>query len=232
MPINASDPRLQKSLLGGILLAGLLYSYFFTTWVPFTYKANAAELKGLETHYLDMSKDLNKARQATHRLPYLEKEYELLHRKWEQSQALLPERQDMAWLLRTITLLGTQAGVEFTLFHPLPSRPAQYHTENPIEIKVVGGYHQIGAFLAEVANLERVIHVDDLEVQTGKEKNSEQPAEASFVASTYTLGGTGVAPEDEAAKDDKGAPKGGAKGAAGAARGAAAGAKPAVRGGK
>jgi type IV pilus assembly protein PilO len=102
----------------------------------------------------------------------------------------------MAWLLRTITLLGTQAGVEFTLFRPLPPRPVQYHTENPIEITVVGGYHQIGAFLGEIANLDRIISVSELEIKTSKEKDPDQPAEASFVATTYTLGGTGVSPEE------------------------------------
>jgi type IV pilus assembly protein PilO len=208
MPLNPKDPRVQKVFLGGIALAALLYSYFFTTWVPFTYQANASQVGSLEERYRGLSKDLNKARQATHRIPYLEKEYDLLHRKWEQSRSLLPEEQDMASLLRTITVLGTQAGVEFTLFRPLAPRPLQYHTENPIEITVVGGYHQIGAFMGEMANLDRIISVTELEINTSKEKDPEQPAEAHFVAITYTLGGTGVAPEQaKAATDGKGKPQ-------------------------
>jgi len=198
MGLDTRDPKVQKFLLGGLLLGAILYAFLFTTWVPFTYKATASQVSALQEQYLDMSKDLNKARQATHRLPYLEKEYALLHRKWEQSQALLPEEQEMAWCLRTISLLGSQSGVEFTLFKPLPPRPAQYHTENPIEIKVVGGYHEVGVFLAELANLDRVINVTHLEILTSKEKDSDAPAEASFVAVTYTLGGTGVAPEEQA----------------------------------
>ena len=195
MAINSKDPRFQRGFLISLGVAGLLYCFFFTAWVPFTYKANATQLGALEAQYLSMNKDLNKARQAAHRLPYLEREYELLHRKWEQGRSLLPEKVDMAWVLRTITLLGTRSGVEFTLFRPLPPQPAQYHTENPVEIKVVGGYHQIGSFLAEVANLDRLINISNLEVVTNKDKVADKPAEASFVAQTYTLGGTGVAPD-------------------------------------
>jgi len=217
MSVDFRDPRTQKSVLGGLGVCALLFVYFFTDMLPFTYKANASQVNVLEEKYRDMSKDLNKARQATHRLPYLEKEYELLHRKWEQSRSLLPENQDMAWLLRTITLLGTQAGVQFTLFKPMSLKPAQYHTENPIQITVVGGYHQIGTFLAEIANLDRIINVSELEITATKDGNPTRPAEASFVAATYTLGGTGVPPEDPGQQDGggKAGARKGAKGSAG-----------------
>lgn len=213
MALNPKDQGFQKALLGGLVLAALVYAFVFTEWLPITYKANASELNGLEEKYRDISKNLNKARQATHRLPYLEKEYLLLHRKWEQSQALLPENQDQAWCLRTISLLGAQTGVEFTLFKPGAARPQQYYTEYPIEIGVTGGYHQVGAFLGEVANLDRIINVDDLEIATAKDKDPDRPAAASFVARTYTLGGTGKPPEEEkAVKGAKGKAAPGGKG--------------------
>jgi len=200
MPMNPRDPAFQKLVLAGILLAGLLFADFFTSVVPFTYKACAMEAGALETKYRDLNKDLNKARQATHRLSYLEKEYLLLHRKWELSQSLLPEAQDMAWCLRTISLLGAQAGVQFTLFKPLPPKPAQYFTEHPIDITVQGGYHEVGAFLNELSNLDRVINISGLEVRTPKRNETDEPTEASFVAVTYVLGGTGRPPEEETAE--------------------------------
>jgi type IV pilus assembly protein PilO len=210
MAVNPKDPGFQKALLGGLFLAALVYVFVFTEWLPITYKANASELGSLEEKYRDISKSLNKARQATHRLPYLEKEYLLLHRKWEQSQALLPENQDQAWCLRTISLLGAQTGVDFTLFKPSAPRPQQYYTEYPIEIGVTGGYHQVGAFLGEMANLDRIINIDGLEITTSKEKDPDHPAAASFVARTYTLGGTGKPPEAE--KGAKGKAAAGGKG--------------------
>lgn len=210
MALNPKSPGFQKAVLGGMLLAALLYVFVFTELLPITYKANASELSGLEEKYRDISKNLNKARQATHRLPYLEKEYLLLHRKWEQSQALLPETQDQAWCLRTISLLGAQTGVQFTLFRPGAARPQQYYTEYPIEVGVTGGYHQVGAFLGEVANLDRIVNVADLEVTSSKDRDPDRPAAASFVARTYTLGGTGKPPEEEKAVK-------GAKGKAGTA---------------
>jgi len=199
MAFNARDPRFQKAMIGVLLVGGVLYTYFFTDWFSFTYKANASELTELEGEYRELSKDLNKARQAINRLPYLEKEYELLHRKWEQGRVLLPEDEDMVEILREVTLLGTRAGVEFTLFQPLALRPMMDYTEIPVKVTVAGGYHQVGGFLAEIANMDRIVNVSSLMMETVKERTAGegQTAAATFEAVAYRLGGTGVAPEGE-----------------------------------
>ncbi len=215
MAVDIRDPKYQKILLASIGGIALLYGYFFTDLAPFTYKANATELSTLEDRYRDLSKDLTKARQAAHQLPYLEKEFNLLHRKWEQGQSMLPERVEMTVLLRTLTLLGTQSGVEFVKFKPLTPTPGSNYTENPIEISVVGGYHQVGGFLGEIANLDRVINVRDLDVSENKDRDAamlgEKPAQASFVAVAYTVGQAPPPPPPEdkksavASKSAKGA---------------------------
>ena len=58
----------------------------------------------------------------------------------------------------------------------------------------------MGAFLGEVANLDRIVNVDGLELTTSKDGDPDRPAAASFVARTYVLGGTGKPPEETAAK--------------------------------
>lgn len=193
MALDLKDPRTAKGMLAAMGLALLLGLYFFTDLVPFTYKAHASEVADLERHYVELSRDLNKARQTANRLPYLEREYALLERKWNHSRHLIPEESDMAWLLRTISLLGSHAGLEFTLFKPLPPRPAEFYTEIPVEVNVSGGYHQVGSFLGEIANLDRIVNITQLELIRPPRASIEQPAEARFVAVTYTLGGSGQA---------------------------------------
>ena len=109
----------------------------------------------------------------------------------------------MSSLLRAVTVLGDQSGVVFVLFRPLPPLPAQYYTEHPVEVKVEGGYHEVGTFLGELANMERIVTVSDLSIETAKDSPENKPAAASFIAKTYTLGGTGVPPEEVKAKVGK-----------------------------
>lgn len=203
MAFSLRDSKNQKLILVGLLGAAVLYVYFLTEVAPFTYKASAAELKDLSGQYKKLSADLTKARQSVNSLPYLEKESELLHEKWDRAQRLLPNEQETASLLRAVTLLGDKSGVSFLMFKPLAPHPAQYYTEHPIEVKVDGGYHEVGTFLGELANMERIVTVSDLNVAAPKSNETDRPTITSFVAKTYTLGGTGVPPE-EAAKLEKG----------------------------
>ncbi len=196
MGIQLQDKRTQKIILVSFLLAALVYVYFLTTLVPFTYKASAAEIKDLSAKYKGMASDITKARQTLNSLPFIEKECTLLHDKWQKAQALLPNEEQNAALLRSVALLGDQSGVEFVLFKPLPPQPAQYYTEHPIEVKVEGGFNEIGTFLGELANMERIVTISDLEIESVNNDKSEKPASASFIAKTYTLGGTGEPPPE------------------------------------
>ena len=203
MGIQLQDPKNQRIILGSIVALGIFYVYFLTSWLPFTYKASAAELKDLTTRYEDLSADLTKARQSVNSLPYLERECTMIHEKWTSASRLLPEREEMASLLRAVTLLGDESGVLFVLFRPLPPLPAQYYTEHPVEVRVEGGYHEIGTFLGELANMERMVTVSDLSIESAKDSPEDKPAAASFIAKTYTLGGTGVPPEGVKPADGK-----------------------------
>jgi type IV pilus assembly protein PilO len=192
MSISIRDPKIQR--IGAIVVLGLgvLYCYFLTDIAPFTYKAGAAELEELSAQYRKLSSDLTKARQTINSLPYLEKESRLLHQKWNRAKTLIPGEQETASLLRAVTLLGDQSGVEFLLFKPLPVAPTEHHTEHPVEVKVAGGYHEIGTFLSELANMERVLTLTGLKIEAPKKNETQEPAVASFVAKTFTLGSTSV----------------------------------------
>jgi type IV pilus assembly protein PilO len=208
MPISLRSSKTGKIVAVTILSLALLYVYLLTDLAPFTYKAGAAELGELSTQYKKLSSDLTKARQTVNTLPYLEKETRLLHDKWGRAQRLLPEKQEVASLLRAITLLGDQSGISFVLFRPLPPVPAQHHTEHPIEVKIEGGYHEIATFLSGLANMDRILTVSELEMEVSKKRtDSGKPATASFIARTFTLGGTGVPPEEAPAENGGSATK-------------------------
>lgn len=213
MSLSLREPRTQKIVAITVVGCAVLYAYLFTDLVPFTYKAGAAELSELSGSYAKLSSDVTKARQAVGSLPYLEKEFELLHEKWIRAQSLLPDEQETASLLRAVTLLGDQSGIEFLLFRPMARTPSQHYTEHPVEVRVEGGYHEVATFLGRLANMERILTVRGLTVEAPKGSESDKPTVASFTATTYTLGGTGVPPpaDPEVGKEGRSAKGGIAK---------------------
>src|SRR5689334_12662540 len=118
--MDFKDPKNQKLVLAGIAVAGLGYLYFFATFVPFGYRAMAAEKKELQGRYEQLSSDLNKARQTLSSMARVEREFDVIQRRYDAARVLLPEEKEVANLLRMVSLVGQQSGVEFELFKPLP----------------------------------------------------------------------------------------------------------------
>lgn len=203
--MDINDPKTAKIFMVSVCVAGLLYLYFGTTFLPFAYRVQAKEISQLTGEYEKLSLEINRARQSAKNLPHLEAEYEALQMKWDEANQLLPNEKQIASLLREISFRGQTCGVEFVLFQPQPPVAGSFYTENPVEIKVDGGYHEIAAFLNEIATMTRIVNVRDLEIiQKPDLVGSRHIARAHFVAVAYTLGVSAQA----AAGGEGGAPGG------------------------
>jgi type IV pilus assembly protein PilO len=120
-------------------------------------------------------------------LPRFEAEYEQLHQRWSMAAELLPTDRQSAGMLRKITLAGQQTGVTFVMFKPAPSKDQTYYTEMPVDIVVHGGYHQVGSFLAELANMRRIVTVANIKLAVAPSNDYSATTAASFSASAYSL---------------------------------------------
>ena len=128
-----------------------------------------------------------RARATVADLPRFEAEYEQLHQRWSLAAELLPTDRQVAALLRKITLAAEQTRVHFVTFRPSGPKNEQYYTEMPLQITVNGGYHQIGSFLAELANLRRIITVSNVKLKTSSATDALETTTADFTASAYSL---------------------------------------------
>ena len=100
----------------------------------------------------------------------------------------------MPGLLRAITLAGFTSGVEFVKFEPQNSTNYEYYAENPVEITVVGGYHEVGSFFSELSSLSRLVTVRVLRMFTLSGGDEGETVTATFQASAYSVSGSHVRP--------------------------------------
>lgn len=80
---------------------------------------------------------------------------------------LLPSRTEVAGLLVDISQTGLAAGLEFTLFKPANEAPSEYYAELPIQISVIGDYHEFGDFISGVAALPRIVTTHNISISSG-----------------------------------------------------------------
>jgi type IV pilus assembly protein PilO len=87
----------------------------------------------------------------------------------ERLQKQLPSKAEMAALLSDINQAGVGRGLQFDLFKPGQVVVRDYYAELPIDIKVSGSYHDIGAFASDMANLPRIVTLNNMSLSAGKD---------------------------------------------------------------
>lgn len=199
--LDLKNQAMLRIILCGLLAAGMGGVFFFTHLLPFSFPNRNDQIRSLKAEYQKKSTELARAKASVADLPRFEAEYETLHERWTRAAELLPTDRQFAALLRKITLAGQQTGVQFVLFKPRAIKPDAYYTEMPVEITVNGGYHAVGSFLAELANMRRIVTVTSIKLEVNANGEPTQPAKASLVASAYSLNsGSAPAPAAPAAQ--------------------------------
>ena len=81
----------------------------------------------------------------------------------------LPSKAEMAALLSDINQAGVGRGLQFELFKPGQVVVRDYYAELPINIKIAGTYHDLGSFAGDMANLPRIVTLNDMALSTSKD---------------------------------------------------------------
>ncbi len=115
----------------------------------------------------------------------------------------LPTRSEVDALIIDINQAALGRGLQFELFKPaVTDTLTEFYAEKPVNLRVTGGYHDLGAFASDVSKLPRIVLLNDLKIESGKDGVLTMEA----VAKTYRY----LDPEESAAQ------KKGAKAAAAA----------------
>ncbi len=88
----------------------------------------------------------------------------------------LPNKQEMDALITDVNQAGLGRGLQFELFKPSGETISEFYAETPIHVKVTGGYHDIAAFVSDVAKLSRIVTLHDISLDPGKDGSMNMDA--------------------------------------------------------
>jgi type IV pilus assembly protein PilO len=80
----------------------------------------------------------------------------------------LPISHEIPGLLDDITFIGTSSGLDFVKLNWQPEIVQDIYIELPIDIEVIGSYHQLANFVSEVANLPRIVTLHDFKIEVAQ----------------------------------------------------------------
>jgi type IV pilus assembly protein PilO len=191
---NPSDPKQRNTGIVGVLLLLSIYP-FHAYW----YKGQRAEVTEMQTH-LETITDQNRRASvlAARGGGDLEERLALYERQVKKLEELIPANEELAALLDDISVRARQVGVETARMIPEPPEAGPFYTKTSYEMNVVGEYHAVGRFLAEIASLSRIVTPVEMDVQLFDQPqiypDYEAPVLASFRIETYVLPDVAVTP--------------------------------------
>lgn len=126
------------------------------------------QLEQLQAEEIKLKEEYRSKLQQAINLDELRKQREQVSQFVLTLEKQLPSKSEMDALLSDINQAGVGRGLDFELFRPGQTNVREYYAELPIAVKLAGKYHDLGAFASDIANLPRIVTLNNLNVTTGR----------------------------------------------------------------
>jgi type IV pilus assembly protein PilO len=166
--LNGRHPGLWPTLPRALCAVGMLSSVLFLGWY-LHWSNQIDELRAGEEEEIKLKEAYKGKIQQAINLPALRKQKEQVGEYVATLEKQLPSKAEMDALLSDINQAGLGRGLQFELFKPGQVIVNDYYAELPIDIKITGNYHDVGAFASDIANLPRIVTLNRLNLSAGKD---------------------------------------------------------------
>src|SRR3990172_7856682 len=189
----ANMPKRQLYVLLGLVAVGFLLMWWYLLFQPAW-----DERDRLQTQLDGLEQQLFQKMRIAANLPQLEAEIKQLQERLKTSVARLPEEKEIPTLLTQVNSLGEESGLAFTLFRPQAAVKKDFYAEVPIQVRVEGSFHALGAFFYRIGKMERIVNIGALSVAPapatgpgGRRRGPDMTIIADFSATTFPFVPTG-----------------------------------------
>lgn len=166
--LNPNDPPSWPAFPRYLLCVFVTVAVVVALWFVWL-STSDEELKAEQAKELVLREDFKKKLALAANLDGLKKQREQVQQYVTQLEKQLPSKAEMDALLSDINQAGLGRSLQFELFRPGQVSVKDYYAELPIAIKVTGRYHDIGAFAADIANLSRIVTLNNIVISPLKD---------------------------------------------------------------
>lgn len=173
-------PFTRRVLIYGLIALLLTAAYYFFLHLPSVnlIVEKQTKIETLEGEKVKLLATL-KGREA------LKAEIAKIDAQFQEVTKQLPESKEIPDLLRQVSNMGRDSGLEITLFRQSGENIKEMYADVPVEMAVRGGYHQLALFFEKVRHLDRIVNIGDIGLKNPQMLEGRLQVEASFSATTY-----------------------------------------------
>ena len=167
----------------------------FAYWILPNLSEKRQEITQAADEFAEKDREIRKGKAIEERLPEFEREIENLERKLADVAQILPRDTETGDLLQWIKNLGDQSNLDLKSFSPGGLRAVEFYKEFPIEMQVVGRYHDLGIFLDRISKYSRIINVPKLQMDTNQ-GGRDKTILANFTGVTFVYDESALSGEE------------------------------------
>lgn len=191
---TANLPPKQKVALGVIFSILVAVAYW-----QFLLSSQWTARSEVQAELLRVKTEAERSRQIANQRPRLEQEIKLLEARLQRVVQQLPTEKEIPSLLKRVAGLGQETDLDVALFKPGTLVAKEFYAEIPIQLKVIGTYHNLGLLFERFGRLERIVNVADLTIRPAvKGQRSGDSIQAEFGVVTYTYSSTALGTDSSA----------------------------------
>ncbi len=148
------------------------------------------ELETLKGQEAELRTEFETKQGRAANLEPLKQQLALMEQQLQQMLRQLPSKTEMPDLIVDISQTALATGISNELFQPGPETPKDFYAEKPIALRMVGTYHQFGAFVSGVASLPRVVIMTMHDISLKPRESEKNPGARIGPNSPLELSGT------------------------------------------
>ncbi len=190
MELNIDALKKPKNIWGLLLVIEVILvgGFFYKVYLPRKSKINTLREQITQEQMM-----LQKYRSRLKNFKKVKAEADSVEQLWNKLNEILPSEEEVPQWIKKVALMGIRNRLEFTMFRPMPTSVKGFYVIYPIDIDLVGSYHDFGRFVEDLTNSPQVTKITNLEITSFNSKDfPEFSVKVHFQLQVFVFKGTKV----------------------------------------
>jgi type IV pilus assembly protein PilO len=183
--MDPRDPGRWPWIIRAFFVALIFAVFAGVAWYLLVWNQDRPLLQKAESDEQDLRSQFESKQQRAANLDAYKAQLAEMERTFGAMLRQLPGKTEVPNLLVDISQTGLAAGLQEKLFQPGSEKSNGFYAELPIKIKLVGSYHQFGAFVSGIAALPRIVTLHDIQIAPVDSKSNYDNLTMDVTAKTY-----------------------------------------------
>lgn len=178
-------PPKQQWALSAVLCVVLLGIYYMQFWRP-----SAQQIGQLGNQIATLRAEVQEVQAVAVNLPELRDEILLLDERLAVLSHILPEKFETAELLRGVGTIAAQSNLNIRDLAFRDPVPYEFYAESPIELELVGSFHDLARFFDRIGKFSRIINIDEVDISASGDDDGTVVATVTAMTFIFLDDGT------------------------------------------